>query len=122
MPNMGTELLECMKYISTQGIIQPEWQHSNQGCTPHCPHTYSVDHDRTLKKNDGVPGCPKGEHICMHRGQLVKEKAIVNELFIIETISDFELISGGRISFGKSARDGNIYLLAAKQLSHSYCE
>jgi hypothetical protein len=58
----------------------------------------------------------------MHQGQLVNEKAIVNELFIIETISDFEIISGERISFGKSARDGNIYLLAAKQLSHRYCE
>ncbi len=56
----------------------------------------------------------------MHRGQLVKENDIVNELFIIETISDFEIISGGRISFGKSARDCNIYLLAAKQLSHRY--
>jgi hypothetical protein len=73
-----------------------------------------------LKENDEVPGCPKGEHVWMHRGQLVKEKAIVNELFIIETISDFEIISGGRISFGKSGRDGNIYLLAAKQLSHRY--
>jgi hypothetical protein len=75
-----------------------------------------------LKENDEVPGCPKGEHVCMHRGQLVKEKAIVNKLFIIETISDFEIISGGRISFGKSARDCNIYLLATKQLSHRYCE
>jgi hypothetical protein len=54
-----------------------------------------------LKEKDEVPGCPKGEHVCMHRGQLVKEKAILNELFIIETISDFEIISGGRISFGK---------------------
>jgi hypothetical protein len=75
-----------------------------------------------LKENDEVPGCPKGEHDCMHRGQLVKENDIVNELFIIETISDFEIISGGRISFGKSAQDGNIYLLATKQLSHRYCE
>jgi hypothetical protein len=76
-----------------------------------------------LKENDKVPGCPKGEHDCMHRGQLVKEKAIVNELFIIKTISDFEIISGGRISFGKSARDCNIYLLATEQLSHiRYCE
>jgi hypothetical protein len=40
---------------------------------------------------------------------------------MIETISDFEIISGGRISFGKSARDGSIYLLATKQLSHRYC-
>jgi hypothetical protein len=69
-----------------------------------------------LKEKDKVPGCPKGEHDCMHRGQLVKEKAIKNELFIIE------MISGGRISFGKSARDGIIYLLATKQLSHRYCE
>jgi hypothetical protein len=75
-----------------------------------------------LKENDEVPGCPKGEHICMDRGQLVKEKAIVNELFIIETISDFEIISGGRISFGNSAPDGNLYLLATKQLSHTCCE
>jgi hypothetical protein len=75
-----------------------------------------------LKENNEVSGCPKGEQVCMHRGQLVKEKAIVNELFIIERISDFEIISGGRISFGKSAQDGNIYLLAAKQLSHSYCK
>jgi hypothetical protein len=73
-----------------------------------------------LKENDEVPGCPKGEHGCMHRGQLVKENDIVKELFIIEKISDFEIISGGRISFGKSARDRNIYLLAAKQLSHRY--
>jgi hypothetical protein len=58
----------------------------------------------------------------MHRGQLVKENDIVNELFIIDTISDFEIISGGRISFGKSARDGNMYLLAAKQVSHRYCK
>jgi hypothetical protein len=56
-----------------------------------------------LKENDEVPACPKGEHDCMHGGQLVKENDIVNELFIIETISDFEIISGGRISFGKSA-------------------
>jgi hypothetical protein len=75
-----------------------------------------------LKENDEVPGCPKGEHVCMHQGQLVKENDIVNKLFIIETISDFEIISGGRISFRKSARDGNIYLLAAKQLTHRYCE
>ena len=44
----------------------------------------------------------------MHRGQLVKDNDIVNELVIIETISDFEIISGGRISFGKSARDCKI--------------
>jgi hypothetical protein len=76
-----------------------------------------------LKENNKVPGYPKGEHVCMHQGQLVKEKAIVYELFIIETISDFEIISGGRISFGKSAREWQyIYLLAAKQLSHRYCE
>jgi hypothetical protein len=75
-----------------------------------------------LKENDKVPGCPKGGNVYMHRGQLVKEKAIVNELFIIETISDFEIISGGRISFGKSARDGIVYLLATKQLSHRYCK
>jgi hypothetical protein len=56
----------------------------------------------------------------MHRGQLVKENDIVNELFIMEKISDFEIISGGRISFGKSARDRNVYLLAAKQLSRRY--
>jgi hypothetical protein len=80
------------------------------------------DHDGTLKEMDEVPGCPKGEHVCMHRGQLVKEKAIVNELFIIKTISDFEIISGGRISLGKSVRDGNICLLATKQLSHRYCK
>jgi hypothetical protein len=68
-----------------------------------------------LKEKDEVPGyCLKGEHDCMHRGQLVKEKAIVTKLFIIETISDFEKNSGGRISFGKSARDCNIYILAAK--------
>jgi hypothetical protein len=73
-----------------------------------------------LKENDEVPGCPKGEHGCMHGGQLLKENDIVNELFIIKTISDFEIISGGRISFGKSARDCNIYLLAAKQFSHRY--
>jgi hypothetical protein len=75
-----------------------------------------------LKNNDKVPGCPKGEHVCMHRGQLVKENDIVNKLFIIETTSDFEIISGGRISFGKSARDGSIYLLATKQLYHRYCK
>jgi hypothetical protein len=76
-----------------------------------------------LKEKDKVPGCPKGEqHVCMHRGQLVKEYDIVNELFIIETISDFKIISGGRISFGKSTRDANIYLLPTKQLSHRYCK
>jgi hypothetical protein len=69
-----------------------------------------------LKENDKVPGCPKREHDYMHRGQVVKENDIVNELFIIETISDFEIISGGRISFGKSAQDCNTYILAAKQL------
>jgi hypothetical protein len=73
-----------------------------------------------LKEKEEVPGCPKGEHDCMHQGQLVKENDIVNDLFIIETISDFEKISGGRISYGKSARDCNIYLLAAKQLCHRY--
>jgi hypothetical protein len=46
----------------------------------------------------------------MHRGQLVKENDIVNKLFIIKTISDFEIISGGRISFGESAQDCNIYI------------
>jgi hypothetical protein len=91
MPSMGTELLECINTFLHRGIIQLEWQHSNQGCTPHCPHTYSVDHKGRLKEKDKVPGCPKGEHVCMHQGQLIKEKAIVNELFIIETISDFEL-------------------------------
>jgi hypothetical protein len=75
-----------------------------------------------LKEKDEVSGCPKGEHDCMHQGQLVKGKAIVNELFIIITISDFEIISGGRISFGKSARDCNIYLLATKKISHRYCD
>jgi hypothetical protein len=70
-----------------------------------------------LKEKDEVPGWLKGEHESMHRGQLVKEKAIVTKLFIMETITDFEIISGGRISFGKSARDCNIYLLAAKQNS-----
>jgi hypothetical protein len=75
-----------------------------------------------LKENDKVPGCPKGGNVYMHQGQLVKEKAIVNELFIIETISDFEIISGGRISFGKRAGDGIVYLLAAKQFPHSYCK
>jgi hypothetical protein len=73
-----------------------------------------------LKENDKVSGCPKEEHDCMHQGQLVKENDILNKLFIIETLSDFEIISGGRISFEKSARDGNICLLAAKQLSHRY--
>jgi hypothetical protein len=75
-----------------------------------------------LKENNKVPGCPMGEQVCMHQGQLVREKAIVNELLIIKTILDFEIISGGRICFGESARDCNIYLLAAKQLSHRYCK
>jgi hypothetical protein len=43
-----------------------------------------------LKENNEVPGCPKGEHDCMHRGKLVKENDIANELFIIKIISDFE--------------------------------